>query len=572
MDRSQLAQLLSELGLYMDLLGENPFKVRAYQNASRTIEGFEGDLDEAVKSGTISDVKGIGPAIKEKIEEFYKTGEISEHDKLQKKIDPGCLELLKIPGLGPRKVRTLNEELQIKSIGELEYACRENRLLKLDGFGEKTQSKILKNIEFLKKFQNSFLYGDALLEASLLVGFLKRLKDVEAVEVGGSLRRKKEIVHDIDIVVAASGKTDSIMKKFAEHPSVESVTGSGDTKTSVVLKNGMACDLRVVTPAEFPYALLYFTGNKDLNTSMRQIAKDKGLKLNEYGLFKGEKNLPCKSEEEIFEKLGLKYIEPELRENMGEIEAAKTDRLPVLVERRQIKGIFHCHTTQSDGANTLEEMVAGAQNLGFEYIGISDHSKTAAYAGGLKKEQVLDQFEKITSLQKKFKIKIFRGIESDILHGGDLDYDDALLKKFDFVIGSVHSSFQMPQDQMNQRVLKAFKNPYLDFLGHPTGRLLLAREGFQIDMHLVISEAAKCGVIIELNASPQRLDMDWRLGKFLKEKKARVSINPDAHSVAGLEDVEFGVGIARKAWLGAENIINTLPADKVLSALRRAKH
>ncbi len=573
-DREKLATLLNELALYMDLLGENPFKVRAHSNAARIIESFEGDLTEAVKTGTIGEVKGIGPALKEKLEEYLETGAIKEHDKLQKKIPPGLLDLLRIPGLGPKKVKAIYDELKITSVGELEYACKENRLVNLPGFGQKTQEKILGSIEFLKKYQNSFLYSDAALEAQIIKGLLKSVKGVTQIEVGGSLRRRKEIVRDIDVVVAVAKPADAtaVMKKVLAIPNIQSVTGSGETKTSVVLQNGMACDVRVVSEEEFPYALMYFTGNKDHNTTLRGIAKDKGYKLNEYGLFKGEKLIKCKSEEEIYEKLGLKYIPPEIRENTGEIEAARAGELPVLVERDQLRGVFHCHTTESDGANSLEDMVGAAQKLGFEYIGISDHSTSAVYANGLKKDRIMDQFKRIEALQKKFKIKIFKGVESDILTDGDLDYEDSVLKKFDFVIGSVHSSFGMTEEQMTKRVLNAVKNPYLDFLGHPTGRLLLAREGFQINMHKVIEAAAKTGVVVELNAHPNRLDMDWRLGKFLKEKKARVSINPDAHSIAGLEDVEFGIGIARKGWLGPENIVNTLPATKVLGALRRAKN
>lgn len=571
MDRVELASLLNDLSIYMDLLGENPFKVRAHQNAARIIESFSGDLDEAVASGSIGKVKGIGPALKEKILEYHKTGRIGEYEKLKDQVPSGLLELLKIPGLGPKKVRVIHDKLKITSIGELEYACKENRLVNLEGFGEKTQAKILKNIEFLKKNQDSFLYSDAILEAQLMLAPLKNIKGVRQSAIAGSLRRCKEIVRDIDILIAAD-EASAVTKKFLAHPSVEKVVASGDTKTSVVLKGGLACDLRVVTDDEFPFALLYFTGSKEHNTAMRQIAKDKGLKLNEYGLFKGEKKIPCRSEAEIFEKLGLRYIEPEMRENTGEIEAAASNALPKLVEKDQIRGVFHCHTVESDGTNTLEEMVAAAQKLGFSYIGISDHSGTAVYANGLKKDRVLDQISRINALQKKFKIKIFKGIESDILPNGNLDYEESILKQFDFVIGSVHAANSMTEEQMTARVLKAMKNPYLDFLGHPTGRLLLAREPFPINMHEVIDEAAKSGVVVEMNANPQRLDMDWRLGQYLREKKARVSINPDAHSVAGLEDVEFGVGIARKAWLSAEFVVNTLPADKVIGALRRARN
>ncbi len=570
MEREKLARLINEIATFMDLLGENPFKVRAHQNVARIIETFQGDLDKSIETGAIGEVKGIGPALKEKIEEFYKTGEIKEHAKLQKKIPPELLDLLRIPGLGPKKVRVIYEKLGIKTVGELEYACKENRLLKLDGFGEKSQSNILKNIEFIKKHGSSFLFSDAMLEAQVMSGVLRKVIGVLQIEVAGSIRRRKEIIKDIDILVA-SKDAKSVTKKFLELPNIESITGSGETKTSVVLKNGMACDLRVVSVEEFPFALLYFTGSKEHNTAIRQRAKDKGYKLNEYGLFKNEKPIQCRSESEIFEKLGIEFIPPEMRENLGEIEIAEKRNLPRLVERDEIRGIFHCHTTDSDGISSLEEMVAAAQDLGFEYIGISDHSATAIYANGLKKDRVLDQFRQIEALQKKFKIKIFKGVESDILGDGDLDYDNTLLKKFDFVIGSIHGGFSQTEEKMTKRVLKAMKNPYFDFLGHPSGRLLLARDAFKIDMHAVIDFAAESGVAIELNANPQRLDLDWRFGKYIRDKNAKVSINPDAHSVAGLEDVDFGVGIARKAWLSPKHVINILPSSKILGSLRRAR-
>ncbi len=575
MDRNLLAQILDETGLLMDLTGENPFKVRAFQNGARIIETFQGDLEKAFNDGSLAKVKGIGAGLLEKITEFQKSGKIADHEKLRSKIPTGVVDMLSLTGLGPKKVRVLYEKLDIKSVGELEYACKENRLVKLDGFGEKTQEKILKSIEFKKKHQNNFLYSDAILEAQLLVSALKKVKGVEEISVGGSLRRCKEVIRDIDILVS-SHSYKPIAEKFLANPNVESITANGDTKISVVLKNGMACDLRIVKPEEFPFALLYFTGSKEHNDVMRQIAKDKGYKLNEYGLTqtKKDKEVPvqCGSEKEIFKFLGMEYIPPEMRENCGEIEVAQKNQLPTLIERDELKGVFHCHTTDSDGTNSLEEMVGAAQTLGFEYIGISDHSASAeVYANGMRKERVMEQFKRIETLQKKFKIKIFKGIESDILAEGALDYENEFLAKFDFIIGSLHGAFSQTKEKMTARVLNAFSNPFFDFFGHPTARILLARDGVSIDIHKVIDESIKLGVVMELNAHPQRLDLDWRYGKYLQEKGGRVSINPDAHSVAGLEDVEYGIGIARKAWLGTKNVINTLPANKVLQSLRSYK-
>ncbi|MCC6277646.1 MAG: DNA polymerase/3'-5' exonuclease PolX [Oligoflexia bacterium] len=568
MNRDLLSQQLNEIADFLDLLGENPFKVRAHQAAARIIDTFSGDLEKAIVTSAIGEVKGIGPALLEKLKEFQSTGAIKEHALLKKKIPEGVVAMLQIPGLGPKKVRALHEKLQLKSIGELEYACKENRLIKLDGFGEKTQAKILKNIEFLKKNQDRFLFSEALLEADLISSTLKKAKGVSEVAVAGSIRRRKEIIKDIDILVA-SKNPKTATQVFVKHPSVEAVMASGETKSQVKLKNGMICDLRVVSAEEFPFALLYFTGSKEHNTELRTIAKAKGLKLNEYGLFKGEKLIKCRDEKEIYEQLGLSFIPPELRENSGEFDFTLGKEPPALIEVSQIRGVFHCHTTDSDGSGSLEEMVRAAEALGYEYIGISDHSGSAGYAHGLKKDRVLEQFKRIEALQKKVKIRILKGVESDILSDGKLDYDEALLKKFDFVIGSIHSGFSQSEMDMTKRVVKALRNPYMDMLGHPTGRLLLSREAYAINMSEVIEEAAKQGVIIEVNAHPQRLDLDWRLCRQLKHLGGYVSINPDAHSVAGLEDIEYGVGIARKGWLEPNQVVNSWGVKKILETLRR---
>lgn len=569
MDRGVLVTRLKEMGTYLDLLGANPFKVRAFLNGARVIDTFEGSLDNAINEGTLKKTKGIGPGLLFVIEEFWETGQISELEELKSQVPGGLLEMLAIPGLGAKKVKAIWEKLEITQVGELEYACRENRLKHLEGFGQKSQDKILQGIEFLKKFQGQFLYSDGILEAELLVSYLEKSKAVEKIQIAGSLRRKKEIIKDIDILVSSS-KPQQVTKRLKSYPGIDSVTASGDTKTSVVLKMGMAVDVRVVTKSQFPFALMYFTGSKEHNTSLRAISKSQGLKLNEYGLFKGQKSLSCKSEEEIYKALGLNFVPPELRENTGELKASESGQIPQLIERQQIKGVFHCHTKDSDGSNTLEEMVAGARDLGFQYIGISDHSKSSVIANGMNQKRLLDQFKHIEEVQKKFKdVRIFKGVEADILSDGSLDYPDSFLKKFDFVIGSVHGALGMSEDKMTKRVLKALKNPYLDILGHPTGRLLLARKGVSLRMNEVIESAGKHGVVIEINGSRQRLDLDWRWGRFAKDQNVMVSINPDAHSVAGLEDVDLGVGIARKAWMTTQNVLNSLPVEKVLEKLRR---
>jgi len=480
-------------------------------------------------------------------------------------------EIAKLPSLGQTGALEIFEKLDITTLGELEYACKENRLLRIDGFGEEKQSQVLKDIQSLRRHESTFLYFNASLEAQILLSAFRSMPEVSKAEIAGSLRRKMEIVRNIDVVVAALDK-NAVIEKTSTHPSIESVIEKKENHFSAFLKSGMPLELRLVSDSEFAGALLYYTGNKEHNVSLEKEAAEKGLELNPKGLFTDGKNTGCRTEEEIYKKIGLDFIPPELRENQGELEAAAQHRLPALIETGQIRGIFHCHTVDSDGTNTLEEMIAAAEKIGYEYIGISEHSASAdPCANGLKKKRVLEQFKRIDALQKKFKIRILKGIESDILPDGSLDYDKALLKKFDFVIGSIHTGYEMPEEEMTQRALKAIRNPYMDFLGHPTGRLLLAREGARFKMREILDEAARQEVIVEINANPQRLDLDWRFGPYAMSKGLKFSINPDAHSIAALSDVDYGVGIARKGWIKPESVINTLPVDQALSFLRRHK-
>lgn len=485
------------------------------------------------------------------------------YEDLKASIPEGLVEMLKIPGLGPKKIKTIYEKLNITTIRELEYACIENRLIDLAGFGEKTQKKILEGIQFVKQFSGQHLYPEAYTEALKLKEYLDMTKTALVTEIAGSLRRKKEIVKDIDILAAASDSS-KVMEAFVNYQDVREVIAKGDTKTSVTLKSGINTDLRVVTEKEFPYALHHFTGSKEHNTAMRHKAKQMGIKMNEYGLFKGDKLIECKSEEEVFNKLGLLYIPPELRENMGEIEAAEKGELPKLIEEKDIKGVFHVHTTYSDGTNTLVEMVEAARKFGYKYIGITDHSKSAFYAGGLKEEDLVRQWEEIEELSKKYNdIVIFKGIESDILPDGSLDYEEEILKQFDFVIASIHSNFRMSKEDMTKRIIKAIENKYTTIIGHVTGRLLLARDSYEIDIYEVIEAAGHYGKIIEINATPYRLDLDWRYVKHAKEKGVKLAICPDAHGVEGLNDIKYGVGIARKGWLEAKDVINTYEVHEI---------
>ena len=570
MENKGAAKLLEEIGVLLELKGENPFKSRAYYSAARTIDTIgESELERLVKEDELKNVKGIGSAINEKLTEYIQTGSLAYYEDLKESIPQGLLEMLKVPGLGPRKVKTLHDMLEITNLAELEYACRENRLISLKGFGEKTQNNILEGIEFIRHYQGQHFYMEAKSIADRLIEKITDFPELGEVSLAGSIRRCMEIVKDIDIV--ASGKEPGkIIDSFGALEDVADVVARGETKISTRLKSGISVDLRVVKEEEFPYALHHFTGSKEHNTAMRHRAKQMGIKINEYGLFKtgSEERIDCCDEYDFFQALGLSYIPPELRENLGEIEAAEKGRLPNLVENRDIRGIFHVHTNYSDGLNTLEELVRYCSDRGYKYLGISDHSQSAFYAGGLKEDDLRKQREEIEKLQEKYPgIRIFAGVESDIRADGSLDYPDAVLKELDFVIASVHSGLKMEQGKMMERLKKAISHPAVTMLGHPTNRLLLGRDGSHVDLEELFRAAAEKGVILELNANPARLDLDWRYLKKAKEMGLKISINPDAHQLEGFSDTYFGVAIARKGWLEKQDIFNALEREEVESYL-----
>ncbi|HPH41343.1 MAG TPA: DNA polymerase/3'-5' exonuclease PolX [Syntrophorhabdaceae bacterium] len=551
-----IIEILKEIGTLLEIKGENPFKTNAYFNAAKTLSVTE-NLDDIIKTKRLKQIKGIGEALSQKIEEYSETGRIAYYEELKKEIPPSLIELTAIPNLGPKKIKILYDELGITNAGELEYACKENRLVTLSGFGEKTQKKILKGIEFIKMHKGEFLYGDVFGISEVIRDRFKTIVKPEFVEICGSIRRKREVVKNVDILVCGEDR-ERLSSFFVSMPEIEEVTLKGDTKISCRLITGIEADLRMVSEAEFSFALLYFTGSKEHNIRLRDISKKKGWNLNEYGLFDGDNPIYLHSEEEIYRALNLSYIPPELREDMGEIEAAEEGMLPDLVMLDDIKGVFHIHTEFSDGMDSVEKMAYAAREMGFSYIGVSDHSKSAYYAGGLKVDDIYRQWEIIDELNESNKdFHIFKGIESDILPDGSLDYDEKILEGFDFVIASIHSNFNLKKDDQMKRILKAIENPYTNMLGHPTGRLLLSRDGYDVDMRTIIDAAAEYNVIIELNASPYRLDIDWRHLRYAKEKGVLISINPDAHSAGGLIEVLYGIGIARKGWQEKKDILNT---------------
>lgn len=572
MNAKEIAHSLDEIASLLEIRGDNPFRCRAFRNGAQVVEGLT-DLEARVKAGTLTEIKGIGAGLAEEITQLSQKGQSPLRKELLKEIPESILEILAIPGLGPKKIKVLFADLKITNLGELEYACKENRLLDLKGFGRKTQDNVLKGIALLKRSAGRFLFDMAWETAMDLKDHMKKKKGVEQIEVAGSLRRHKETIGDIDILISTKAKSASIMKAFREYSEVEDILLSGETKTSVRLKNGMQADLRVISPKEFPFALVYFTGSKEHNTHLRKLAKSKGLKLNEYGLFKGKKSVACKDEKAIYQALGLSFIPPELREDRMEFQLAKKKPGPKLIQEKDIRGVFHTHTTWSDGSASILDMAKATKKLGWEYMGLSDHSQTAFYAGGLKPAELTEQAKELKKVGGKLKgLSLFHGTESDILTDGHLDYKDAALKKLDFVIASIHSGFKLGREKMTQRILKAIKNPYTRFIGHISGRLLLAREGYDLDYSKIFSAAAKEKVIIEINANPHRFDLDWRFIGEAREAGVKFSINPDAHSTEGLEDTWYGVGIARKGGLTPEDVINTRSAQetkKFLSSPRK---
>jgi DNA polymerase (family X) len=571
MDNKDVARILNEIALLLELSGENPFKIRAYAEGARIIESQDLPVSELIRSQALAGIKGIGSTLSRQITQLVLEGSIPLYEELKDAFPEGVREMLRVPGLGPKKVKELYTKLGIKSLGELEYACHENRLLTLSGFGRRSQEKILQGIEQIKKFQGRFLFGGVYPQALAMLKELQTHPQTIQAALAGSLRRRKETVKDLDLV-AESRHPEELMSFFTTLPLVEHIISQGPTKSSVLLQSGVQADLRVVGPGQFPYALHHFTGSREHHTVLRQRAKHLGYKLNEYGLFKKDQLIPCQDETALYQTLGLDYIPPELREDWGEIEAAENGLLPVLLEEKDLQGAFHFHTQASDGTPTLAQWVQAARAKGLKYLGISDHSQSAAYAGGLTPSRLKEQEAEIAFWNKKQKdVHLFWGIESDIRPDGSLDYSPDELARFDFVIASVHSSFFMAEAVMTRRIIRALENPYTTMLGHPTGRLLLARDPYPVDMDNVLRAAAEHGVIIELNANPHRLDLDWRLMKKAKQLGIKIAINPDAHHLDGLDDLSYGIGIARKGWLTREDVLTTFDLAQIKTYFNQKK-
>ena len=580
MDKEQVAAILDEIGTLYELQGENPFKCNAYHNAARTIQQMEGNLAEVIAAGKLGDVPGIGEGMREKITTLVTTGKLPYYEELRAKVPDGLFEMLRVQGLGPKKVKALYDQLGVDSLDKLKAACAEGSVAKLKGFGAKTQQKIVEGIEFLGQMGQRVRLDQALPLALDLIEGLRSCAGVHRIELCGSLRRRRETIKDIDILVS-SKQAKTIMDCFVSLPGVVQVLGHGETKSSVIVSAGeghdhkvvMNADLRVVDDKEFPFALMYFTGSKEHNVALRGRAIEYGLKLNEYELAGEKRGVACKDEADIYRALDLDYIPPELREDTGEIDAAAEHRLPQLIEADDIQGTFHCHTNWSDGASTLEEMADAARRLGLKYLGLGDHSQSLTVANGLSPERVRQQQADIDALGKRLKgIKLFKGIECDILADGKLDYDDKTLASFDYVVASVHSHMNQTESEMTARIIKAISHPRVTMLGHATGRLLLRRDGYHVDLEAVLKAAAKHGTMVEINAHPMRLDLDWIHCKRAKALGVTLVINPDAHSTGDLGYVPYGVDVARRGWLEKADVFNTKTATQVAKALEARKH
>jgi len=567
MTKDQVAASLREIGTILELNGENPFKCRAYLNAARTLETSPTDLTELVRTDRLGELPGIGDALREKITTLVNTGKLPYLEELRTTIPSGLLSLLDLPGLGPKKLRILRDQLKIESIEALTKACQDGRLASLDGFGEKTATNLLDSIQRRATYSKLHRLGTALPAAQSLLTHLRECPSVNQAEIAGSLRRGKEIVKDLDLI-ASSNKPKEVMKAFISAPNVEKVIAHGETKSSVILIGGIPCDLRVVPPEVWPTALAHFTGSKEHNIALRQRAIDRGLHLSEWGLLKGKSKTPLKlkDEKDLHKALGLAFIPPELREDSGEIAAAEKDELPDLLTRDQIRGCLHNHTLASDGQDTLAAMAQAATELGLEWLGIADHSKSSFQANGLDVKRLEKQIEEIQSLNsKKPKCTLLSGTECDILKEGKLDFPDSLLKELDYVVASVHSGFTSDEKEMTDRILRAIENPHVTCLGHPTGRLLLEREAYPVNIPKILDAAAANGTWIELNANPWRLDLDWRWWHKARDLGILCCINPDAHKTSHLRFLDFGVTLARKGWLRAQDVVNT----RTLAQLRK---
>ena len=572
MDKKAVAQVLEQIAAFLELKSENPFRIRAFRTAARAITGFPGDLRESVQDGSLASAKGVGPATLQIVTELVNTGKASMLEELREQIPPGLVEMLDISGLGVAKIRQIHEVLGIDSLSELEAAAHDGRLTRLPRFGPRTSETILKGIAFLRQASAYRLFHHAIDEAEGLRAALERLPGVTSAMVAGDVRRRTEVVRELVFVLIAESSPADLFRRLSHLPGVHEFAGQDERRLTLRFAGGASAHIVATTPVNAGAVLVQATGNEAHLRELTTWAGGRGFALNGAALWRGSQFVATPDETTFYQALGLGFIPPELREGRGEVAAAAQAGLPRLIERSDLRGFLHCHTSYSDGHNTVEELALACKQAGYDYLGVTDHSQAASYAGGLRPEDVARQAEEIDQVNSRLEgFRVLKGIEADILQDGSVDYDQRVLERLDFVIGSVHSRFNMGEKEMTARILAAMDNPYLTIIGHPTGRLLLSRDPYPVDLDAVIEKAAATGVALEINGDPHRLDLDWRMLRQARDSGVAISIGADAHSVAGLGYVDNAVNMARKGWLAAGDILNSRSVGDFVAYARRRR-
>jgi DNA polymerase (family X) len=572
MDKKAVAQVLEQIAAFLELKNENPFRIRAFRTAARAITSFPGDLRQSLEDGSLAAAKGIGPATLQIVSELVGTGQASMLEELREQIPPGLVEMLEISGLGVAKIRQIHEVLGIDSLPELEAAAHDGRLAKLPRFGPRTSENILKAIAFVRQASDYRLSHHAADEAEGLRAALGRLPGVTNAIIAGDVRRRSEVVRHLVIVLVAEASPAELFRRLSQLPGVHEFAGQDERRLTLRFAGGASAQIVATTPVNAGAVLVQATGSEGHLRELAAWATDKGFAFNGAALWRGSQFVATPDEETFYQALGLDFIPPELREGRGEVAAATSGELPRLVEQRDVRGFLHCHTSYSDGSNTVEELAMACKAAGYDYLGVTDHSQAAAYAGGLRPDDLARQADEIDQVNGRLEgFRVLKGIEADILQDGRIDYEERVLERLDFVIASVHSRFNMGEKEMTARMLTAMDNPYLTIIGHPTGRLLLSRDPYPIDLDAVIEKAAATGVALEINADPHRLDLDWRVLRQARDRGVAISIGADAHSVAGLGYVEYGIGMARKGWLRPDDILNARPVGEFVRYARRRR-
>ena len=572
MDKMAVAQVLEQIAAFLELKNENPFRIRAFRTAARAISTFPRDLRQSLDDGSLASAKGVGPATLQIVKELVATGRASMLEELREQIPAGLVEMLEISGLGVAKIRQIHEVLGIDTLPELEAAAHDGRLAKLPRFGPRTSENVLKSIAFLRQASAYRLMHHAADEAEGLRAALERLPGVTSAITAGDVRRRAEVVKDLVIVLVAETSPAEIFRRLSQLPGVSEFAGQDERRLTLRFSGGSSAQVVATTPVNAGTVLVQATGSEGHLRELAAHAGARGFALNGAALWRGSQFVSTPSEHAFYEALGLSFIPPELREGKGEIEAAEQQQLPRLVERGDLRGFLHCHTNYSDGTTSVEQLALACQAAGYDYLGVTDHSQAAAYAGGLQPDDLARQGDEIEEVNSRMNgFRVLKGVEADILQDGRIDYDEEILERLDFVIASIHSRFNMGLREMTTRMLTAMDNPHLTIIGHPTGRLLLSRDPYPVDIEAVIEKAAATGVALEINADPHRLDLDWRVARQARDQGVPISIGADAHNVAGLSYVDYGIGMARKGWLAAEDILNTKPAEEFVAYARRRR-